>query len=58
MKLKDESKKDCFAYNGKECKDLNDLYRKYQHCNFYKTKETFEFDRQRAQERLLGIGRR
>lgn len=58
MKLKDNSKKDCFAHNGKECKALNDLYCKYQHCSFYKTKKKFEADEKRAEERLANLGRR
>lgn len=58
MKLKDNSKKDCFAYDRKECGALNDLYCKYQHCNFYKTKETLEIDEQVAEERLENLGGR
>jgi hypothetical protein len=58
MKLKDNSKKDCFAYNGKECKALNDLYCKYQKCSFYKTEEDYEEDERIAEERLSRIGRR
>ena len=57
MELKDNSKKDCFAY-GKECGALNDLYCKYQHCSFYKTKEALETDQQVAEERLAKLGRR
>lgn len=58
MKLKDNSKKDCFAHQGKECKALNDLYCKYQRCSFYKTKEALEIDEQVAEERLANLGRR
>ena len=53
IKLKDNSKKDCFAHNGKECEVLNNLYCKYQKCNFCKTKEDLEIDEQIAEERLL-----
>ena len=53
MELRDNSNKDCFAYSKKECKALNDMYCKYQECNFYKTKEDLEIDKQIAEERLL-----
>ena len=36
-KLGDMSNKDCFAYQGKHCYCLNELYCKNEECNFYRT---------------------
>lgn len=35
-KLGDRTKKDCFAYEEKECYGLNELYCKHEECKFYR----------------------
>lgn len=49
-------KTDCFAYEQKgyigNCKALKDLYCAKGKCAFYKTKEQYNKDREKAEQRL------
>jgi hypothetical protein len=42
---------DCFAYKNKRCIALKVI--KCDGCNFYKTKEQYELDKQKALDRIL-----
>lgn len=47
--MANESKTDCFAYNGKKGKWCTATLKKScENCRFYKTKEQFEADEKRA----------
>lgn len=45
--------RDCFAYRRGSCTALK--VKKCVGCNFYKTKEQFRRDQQRAMERILSL---
>ena len=53
------SRSECFAC-GKtnSCLILQDTDFKGHDCPFYKTKETYKIDRERADRRLLALGRK
>ena len=43
-------KKDCFGYRMGKCKVLTECVCEKRQCSFYKTKEQFEEDRERAEK--------
>ena len=45
---------DCFAYRRGSCTALK--VKTCEGCSFYKTKEQFELDQQRAMNRILSLG--
>ena len=45
---------DCFAYKRNSCTALK--VKQCEGCSFYKTKEQFELDQQRAMNRILSLG--
>ena len=55
FKNKDNIKKDCFAYNGKTCKALDNTYCAMGKCKFYKTKEQAKKDEDKVFERLVTL---
>jgi hypothetical protein len=44
---------DCFAYKRNSCTALK--VKKCEGCSFYKTKEQYELDQQKALERIRGL---
>ncbi|WP_296972593.1 hypothetical protein [Tepidanaerobacter sp. EBM-38] len=44
---------DCFAYKHNSCTALK--VRQCEGCSFYKTKEQYELDRQKAIEKILSL---
>lgn len=51
-------KKDCFAYNGKECKALDNTYCAIGECRFYKTEEQNLADEDKAFEKIGSLSYR
>lgn len=47
-------KKDCFAWNGSECKCLRETYCGKEECRFYICKEEYQARRDETKEKLEG----
>ena len=53
--MNNKDTKDCFAYRNKRCTILTIKKCEGPECVFYKTKEQFDLDQEKAMERILSL---
>ena len=47
-----EAKRDCFGYKAGRCTVLTELFCTKENCAFYKTKEQYDKDREKAEKNI------